>query len=67
VTIPQIQIEGGDEVTTLVGKFPVPGNIVVPDSNTFNIEVINTKAPVIENIFYPWMRETTFPRWVYEE
>lgn len=66
IVIPNIQIEGGEDVTTLIGKFPVPGNLVIPDNNTFSMEVVNVESPVIENIFYPWMRETTLPKWSYE-
>ena len=66
VTLPQIAVDGGQDITTLFGKFPVPGNIVIPDTNTFTMEVVNVKAPVIENVFYPWMRETTLPWWSYD-
>lgn len=66
LTIPQIQVDGGEEVTTLVGRFPVPGNLVVPDNNNLQMEVVNVEAPVIENILYPWMRETTLPWWTYD-
>lgn len=66
VTLPQIEVQGSEEVTTLVGKFPVPGNIVVPSSNSFSMDIINTNLPVLENVFYPWMRETTLPIWSYD-
>jgi hypothetical protein len=66
VVIPNIQIEGGEDVTTLLGKFPVPGNLVIPDNNTFSMEIVNVEQPIIENVFYPWMRETTLPKWSYE-
>lgn len=29
------------------------------------MEIINTENPVIEKVFYPWMRETTLPFWCY--
>lgn len=67
MTIPNIQVDGVDEVTSLVGKFPVPGNLVQPDNNNFQMEIVNVSRPVIENIFYPWMRETTLPEWIYDD
>jgi len=39
-------IEGSEESTTLVGKFPVPGNLVVPDNNTFSMDVVNVQSPI---------------------
>ena len=66
IILPNISINGEEEVTTLVGKFPVPGNLVIPDNNTFNMEIVNVEAPIQENIFYPWMRETTLPFWSYD-
>ena len=67
VTLPNVQIEGGDQSTTPVGKFPIPGNLVMPDNTNFSMEIVNVQAPIIENVFYPWMRETTLPWWSYDE
>lgn len=27
---------------------------------------INTKAPLMERVFYPWLKETTLPFWSYD-
>lgn len=67
LTLPNLRVAGDDKSTTLVGEFPIPGNIVIPDNPTFTMEIVNVEAPVIENVFYPWMRETTLPWWSYEE
>ena len=67
VALPNVQVEGGEESTTLVGKFPIPGNLVTPDNMNFSMDVVNVQSPVIENVFYPWMRETTFPWWSYDD
>lgn len=29
------------------------------------MNIVNTKAPLAERVFYPWMRETTLPYWSY--
>lgn len=65
VALPNVQIESGEDVQTLMGKFPIPGKIVAPSDNTFSMDIINVSSPIIENIFYPWMRETTLPSWLY--
>ena len=65
-SLPNVLVDGGEDVTTLVGKFPVPGNLVQPSDNSFSLEMVNTESPVIENVFYPWMRETTLPWWSYD-
>ena len=37
-----------------------------PDSNVLTLKILNTKVPLHERIFYPWMREVTLPFWSYE-
>lgn len=66
VALPNVQIEGGEDVQTLMGKFPIPGKIVAPSDNTFSMDILNVRSPIIENIFYTWMRETTLPTWQYK-
>ena len=65
VTIPKIQIKEGPTIETLTGIHSIPGNIIQPDTNTLILSVINTKVPLLERIFYPWMREVTLPDWSY--
>lgn len=60
-------VDGAEQSDSMVGKFSIPGRMLVPDNNTFSMEVVNVKSPVLENVFYPWMRETTLPYWSYEE
>jgi hypothetical protein len=49
-----------------MGTFPTNGNIVKPTSNSFQMTIVNTKAPLLERLFYPWMREVTLPYWSYD-
>jgi len=30
------------------------------------MQILNTKAPLIDRLFYPWMREVVLPFWSYE-
>ena len=66
IVIPKLQIKEGQTIDTLCGSFSIPGNILQPDTNTLIMSVINTKVPLLERIFYPWMREVTLPYWSYK-
>ena len=62
-----MKMEDGGVSDTLLGKFPVNGKYVMPDNNNLTMTIINTKLPLMEMIFYPWMREVTLPYWSYEK
>ena len=67
VTIPQVKMADGQKAITMtMGEFPTNGAYLLPDSNQLQIRVISTKLPLLETIFYPWMREITLPYWSYE-
>lgn len=67
VTIPNLEVpQGGTSVVNSIGEFPINGTIVKPDSNILTLKILNTKVPLHERIFYPWLRETTLPFWSYE-
>ena len=67
ITIPQLRISDGETLTTPVGNFQTNGWSVVPDNNMLQMTILNTKLPLIERIFYPWMREVTLPYWSYND
>ncbi len=66
ITIPRLTIQE-DVVKTSLGDFPVNGMFVKPDNNSLTMDVLNTKAPLLERIFYPWLREVTLPYWSYDK
>lgn len=66
ITIPNLRMVDGGKVTTQLGEFPVNGNYILPDSNHLQFTFVNTKVPIMERIFYPWMREVTLPYWSYK-
>lgn len=66
MTIPLMKMEDAGQSETMFGKFPMNGRYVSPDNNTLQMSIINTKVPLLERIFYPWMREVTLPYWSYE-
>lgn len=57
----------GGTIDTMMGTFPTNGAIVKPAQNSFQMNVINTKAPLMERLFYPWMKEVTLPYWSYDK
>lgn len=67
ITIPQLKMAEGGKTTTLIGEFPVNGSYIVPDNTSLQMTILNTKLPLIERIFYPWMREVTLPQWSYNK
>ena len=66
ITLPQMEIPDAATSTTLFGEFPIPGNILKTNGQKVTLGILNTKVPLIERIFYPWMREVTLPYWSYE-
>ncbi len=66
-TLPDMQIVDSDVSKTALGEFPVNGIYIKPTTTTFTLEVLNTQAPILERLFYPWMREVTLPYWSYSE
>lgn len=67
VTIPNIEMpQAQQSIVNQFGEFPVNGTIVKPDSNVIVLKMLNTKVPLHERIFYPWLREVTLPFWSYK-
>lgn len=66
ITVPQLRIDDGGMSETLLGKFNINGRAVVPDNNTLIMSIINTKVPLLDRIFYPWMQEVRMPFWSYQ-
>lgn len=65
ITVPKIKIID-EKSQTFLGDFAINTGAVIPDNNNLQMEIINTKLPLIERIFYPWMREITMPYWMYD-
>lgn len=67
ITLPEVQTDSSSEgFTTILGDMVVNSQYVKPQSNVFSLRVMNTSTPLAENLFYPWMRETTLPYWSYK-
>lgn len=66
ITIPNLKMAENDGVDTFLGQIPLNGSMVIPDKKDLTLSIVNTRVPLIERIFYPWMREVTLPWWSYE-
>ena len=65
VVLPNLEVPQGGTSQNAIGEFPINGMIVKADSNVMQLKIVNTKVPLHERIFYPWMREVTLPYWSY--
>ena len=66
ITVPQMTIPDGGVATGMFGDFPINGTVLKPDNNKLTMSILNTRVPLIERLFYPWMREVTLPYWSYD-
>ncbi len=65
--LPNIAIPDAEKINTMVGSISTHKMMLEPASQTFSMAVVNTKASLIERIFYPWMREVSYPFWSYPD
>ena len=66
ITIPNLKISEEDTAPTFFGEVPINGRMVIPDKKDLTFQIVNTRVPLMERIFYPWMREVTLPWWSYQ-
>lgn len=67
MTLPNIEVPPIGASTNSFGEFPINGTFVKTDSNVVILKIVNTKVPLHERIFYPWLRETTMNWWSYDK
>lgn len=65
ITIPNLEVPVGGSSQNAFGEFPINGMFVKPDTHVLMLKIVNTKVPLHERIFYPWMREVTLNTWSY--
>jgi hypothetical protein len=50
--------DGSTTIKNPRGTYQVPGDsLIIPEANSFTIDFLETEAPVIENIFVPWLEQ----------
>lgn len=66
ITLPHLVNNSSDgQDVEYIGSFKLNGTYTGPDSKQLSMNIMNTKAPVLERIFYPWLKEVTLPYWSY--
>lgn len=65
ITIPSLKMADEEMASTFLGDIPLNGSMVIPDKKDLTFQIVNTRVPLMERIFYPWMREVTLPWWSY--
>lgn len=66
-TLPGIAVPSDTEAETAFGTLTTHKMAVQPDSKEFSLRILNTKVSLIDRIFYPWMRELSYPYWSYQD
>ena len=65
--MPNFEVPQAGSSPNAFGEFPINGLFVKTDSNVLTLKIVNTKVPLHERLFYPWLRETTMSWWAYDE
>ena len=64
-TIPKISIPDSEVSETVIGSIKTHKMAVETDAKEFTLKILNTKVSILDRIFYPWMREISYPYWSY--
>lgn len=65
-TLPAISIPADTAADTAIGSVQTHKMAVETDSKEFSMKVLNTKVSLLDRVFYPWMREISYPYWSYQ-
>lgn len=65
INLPNFTVTSDQQVDTIAHTAVTHKMFLNTENQTFNMDIINTKVPIIEEIFYPWMREVQYPEWLY--
>lgn len=65
-TLPTITVPSDTPADTVVGSYVTHKMVVQPSTHDFSLDILNTKVSLIDRVFYPWMREVSYPYWSYE-
>ena len=64
-TLPNISVPSDAQPDTVVGTITTHKMMVEPDQKEFSMKILNTKVSLLDRVFYPWMREISYPYWSY--
>lgn len=66
-TLPSMSILPGEDSETVLGTLKTHKMALESDSKEFSLKILNTKVSLLDRVFYPWMREVSYPYWSYED
>lgn len=65
VQLPNFTVNADTPADTVANAAIMHKMLLNPEQQTFTMDVINTKVPLLEEVFYPWLREIQYPSWQY--
>ena len=65
--LPLISVPNDVDAETSFGTLTTHKMAVQPDTKEFSLKILNTRVSLLERIFYPWMRELSYPYWSYQD
>lgn len=67
IQLPNFTVTNDANADTIAHLAIMHKMLLNPEQQTFTMDVINTKVPILEEVFYPWMREIQYPSWQYSD
>lgn len=73
VELPDFSTNDGDYQTpsdkgiTEFGFLNFPGKFMLPETNEFKINFVDTELSPLDSFFFQWLSQTTAPAWAYED
>jgi len=64
-TLPSISVPNDAVAETAIGSVQTHKMAVETDTKEFTLKVLNTRVSLLDRVFYPWMREISYPYWSY--
>lgn len=64
-TLPSISVPSDTPADTAIGSVQTHKMAVETDSKEFSMKILNTRVSLLDRVFYPWMREISYPYWSY--
>lgn len=66
IQLPNFTVTADTNADTIAHMAIMHKMLLNTEQQTFTMDVINTKVPLLEEVFYPWLREIQYPSWQYE-
>lgn len=65
VAIPGFSANSSESANNVIADIETYTTQLNAGSHSLKLSIINTRDPVFERVFYPWLREVTSPIWCY--